>query len=561
MKYQDHYQAAPRDDHPAGRVSFRLTAAVIGVAALAAASIAGVACLSSSAPGRSARLATGAAANRQPYVGDVTRTGAMTRRPARQRERSALSSMAHRGTTAMRGRGARGRWTLLSQGMPAMASSLQAGRVYPASAAVDGDPGTRWSSAPVRTTWLKVDLLALDRIRKVVLDWNPAYAQAFKIEVSRHGHAWTTIYSTRSGTGGTQILHVRGTGRWLRLEATVPATGYGYSLWEMQAYGIQGKIPPPPGMPMPMPVPPFHPNLDPGESINVSPPVHGVRPDQNFVYPSYVTHYEFQTDCAVTRDRQVDPIVYPRMAKSAHMHTFMGARNTSQDSTLDSLSGSRTSCVIPQDHSGYWFPAMYDGNKPVLPVGPQVIYYKSGIYDYRTVRPFPRGLRFVTGDDMATRLQFAQARGAVEGWECGNSAWNWTFPRSCPPGSNLVIRYQAPSCWDGKHLDVPDHHSNMAYPIHIDGQLACPRSHPVAVPMLEFKIAFPVHGSLARYRLASGPAYTWHYDFFNAWNPTVLAALVHHCINQGLQCDTHGFDQYLPQFGAVLDAHYHLIHH
>src|ERR1700737_1927283 len=34
--------------------------------------------------------------------------------------------------------------TLLSQGMPAYASSTQGPRVYPASAAVDGDPGTRW---------------------------------------------------------------------------------------------------------------------------------------------------------------------------------------------------------------------------------------------------------------------------------------------------------------------------------------------------------------------------------------------------------------------------------
>jgi hypothetical protein len=81
------------------------------------------------------------------------------------------------------------------------------------------------------------------------------------------------------------------------------------------------------------------------------------------------------------------------------------------------------------------------------------------------------------------------------------------------------------------------------------------------VPMLEFKMAFPVSGDLAAMdlHLASGAASTWHYDFFDGWNPTVLSDLVKQCINQGLQCDNHGYDQYLPQFGAVLGPNYQLL--
>jgi Domain of unknown function (DUF1996)/F5/8 type C domain len=446
--------------------------------------------------------------------------------------------------------------TLLSQGMPAYASSTQDPQVYPAWSAVDGDPGTLWASAWSDPQWLKVNLLAVDTIHKVVLNWEAAYARAFKIQTSLNGRTWTTIYSTTTGTGGVQTLRVSGRGRWVRMYGTARGTGYGYSLWEFQVYGKAG---PRPSM---MPPPPFSPNLDPGESIIVRPRVQGIKPDQNFVYPSYVTHYEFQTDCTVFKDRQNDPIVYPRMENhSAHMHSFMGALSTNAYSTTDSLSRSKTSCLTPEDHSGYWFPTLYAGRTAINPVGPQVIYYKSGIYDYRTVRPFPKGLRFVVGNDMATEAQFQQSRGTVEGWECGNTAFHWTFPKYCPPGSHLVIRYQAPSCWDGVHLDVPNHQGNMAYPIHIDGKLACPAGHPVAVPMLEFKIAFPVSGNLSamHLHLASGPAYTWHYDFFDAWSPKVLAALVKHCINGGLQCDTHGYDQYLPQFGAVLGPNYQLL--
>jgi hypothetical protein len=447
--------------------------------------------------------------------------------------------------------------TLLSQGMPATASSTQDPAYLPASAAFDGDPGTRWASASGDPQWLQVDLIATDRITQVVLDWQAAYARAFQIQTSLNGRTWTTIYSTTSGTGGVQTLKVNGTGRYVRMYGTARAMGYGYSLWEFQVYGIAGNMPQLPGTPQ-MVTTPFGANLDPGQSITVSPPVHWITPDLNFVYPSYVSHYEFQTDCSVVKNEQIDPVVNPRVARSSHMHTFLGATAITPFSTTDSIMNGGTSCVIPQDHSGYWFPTLYNGSQPIDPVGPQVIYYKSGIYDYRTVRPFPRGLRFVAGNEMATEAEFQQSRGTVEGWECGNSAFNFTFPNSCPPGSDLVIRYQAPSCWDGVHLDVPGHHSNMAYPIHIDGKLVCPHSYPVAVPMLEFKIAFPVSGNLSHLRLSSGPASTWHYDFLNGWNPTVLAALVKHCINQGLQCDTHGYDQYAPQFGAVLGPGYQL---
>jgi hypothetical protein len=448
---------------------------------------------------------------------------------------------------------------LISKYMPAYASSEQDGPVWPPQAAVDDDPGTRWSSAPgTGTQWLEADLLSVATIRKVVLEWNGAYATAFKIQTSDNAKTWTTIYATTNGRGGTETLNANGTGRYVRVYATAGATQYGYSLWEFDIYGQPGPQP----MMNPAP-PPFDPNLDPGESITVNPPDKGTAEDINFVYPSYVTHFEFQTDCTVFKDAKNDPIVYPRKEnQSAHMHAFMGALSVNAYSTTDSLSNAKTSCLTPQDHSGYWFPALMSGNKIINPVGPQVIYYKSGIYDYRAVQPFPKGLRFVVGNDMANEAQFEQAPGTVEGWECGNSYFNFTFPKSCPAGTDLVIRYQAPSCWDGVHLDVTDHQSNMAYPIHnAQGRKYCPPGYPVAVPMLEFKMAFPVSGDLAAMdlHLASGGSTTWHYDFFDAWNPTVLAALVKHCINQGLQCDTHGYDQSKPQFGAVLGPNYQLL--
>ncbi|GAB3228841.1 DUF1996 domain-containing protein [Glycomyces halotolerans] len=268
-----------------------------------------------------------------------------------------------------------------------------------------------------------------------------------------------------------------------------------------------------------------------------------------------VTHHEFQANCTISHTANDDPIVYPGRSGASHHHTFLGNTGTDAHSTAESLREGDTSCLVPADRSAYWFPTLFNGDEAALSTWHQVVYYKSGVEDYTSVRPFPPGLRFVTGDPGATAEEFANAPGAVEGFECGESFHNYTFPDHCPDYSWLNVRYQAPSCWDGVNLDSPDHKSHMAYPV--DG--ACPGSHPVPVPMLEFKIHFPVNGDMSRVRLASGAASSWHYDFFNAWEPETLEALVVHCINGGLQCDSRGYDLYKPHRGAVLDENYELI--
>jgi hypothetical protein len=129
--------------------------------------------------------------------------------------------------------------TLLSQGKTATASSLE-NSSFPASAAVDGNTGTRWSSSFSDPQWLEVDLGASATISQVVLNWEAAYATAFQIQTSTDNTNWTTIYSTTTGSGGVQTLNVSGTGRYIRMYGTARATPYGYSLWEFQVYGTSG---------------------------------------------------------------------------------------------------------------------------------------------------------------------------------------------------------------------------------------------------------------------------------------------------------------------------------
>jgi hypothetical protein len=129
--------------------------------------------------------------------------------------------------------------TLLSQGKPATASSTENGGTGAANA-VDGNTGTRWSSAFSDPQWLQVDLGSTATISRVVLNWEAAYGSAYQIQVSANATSWTTIYSTTTGAGGTETLNVSGTGRYVRMYGTARHTGYGYSLWEFQVYGSGG---------------------------------------------------------------------------------------------------------------------------------------------------------------------------------------------------------------------------------------------------------------------------------------------------------------------------------
>jgi len=123
----------------------------------------------------------------------------------------------------------------LAAGRSVSASSTQVG--YPAGNAVDGNLGTRWSSAFSDPQWLQVDLGATATITRVVITWETAYATDFTIQTSADGSTWTTINTTTNGTGGVQTLNVSGSGRYVRLNTTRRATQYGASVWEFQVFG------------------------------------------------------------------------------------------------------------------------------------------------------------------------------------------------------------------------------------------------------------------------------------------------------------------------------------
>ncbi|MFI6478566.1 discoidin domain-containing protein [Nonomuraea sp. NPDC050663] len=115
---------------------------------------------------------------------------------------------------------------------PATASSTEGG-AFTAAMAVDGNAGTRWSSAFSDPQWIQVDLGSSKTVCRVGLRWEAAYGKDFTIQASPDGTSWTTLRAVTGATGGTASYDVAGSGRYVRVHGTARGTGYGYSLWEL----------------------------------------------------------------------------------------------------------------------------------------------------------------------------------------------------------------------------------------------------------------------------------------------------------------------------------------
>ncbi|MFK3980535.1 DUF1996 domain-containing protein [Micromonospora sp. NPDC050397] len=386
----------------------------------------------------------------------------------------------------------------LSQGRPATASSVEG--AYAASAAVDGNAGTRWSSAFSDPQWIQVDLGSARPISRVALNWEAAYASDFRIQTSTDATNWTTIHTTVNGTGGSKSITVAGNGRYVRLHSTKRATAYGVSLWEFQVFGDDGGAPPPP--------PPG------GPIVRVA---------------------EFPADCPFSHRLPDDPIIYPRLAGASHMHSFFGNTSTNANSDYTSLANASSNCNPAIDLSSYWVPTLYNNNVPVEPTIATFYYLGEGVRAdvVAQTQPMPLGLKIVAGNARATGGDDSIAR-----WSClhaGHIPPGKDFV-NCPAGTQMESYLDFPQCWNGRDLDSPDHKSHMAYPVN----QGCPSTHPVHVPKLRQVLRYPVNGNPANFRLASGPGYTMHGDFFNAWPAAEMERRVRDCIRPVIKCNHDG---------------------
>jgi len=244
--------------------------------------------------------------------------------------------------------------------------------------------------------------------------------------------------------------------------------------------------------------------------------------------------------CQYSHSLKDDPIVFPGKPGASHLHDFVGGKSIDAFSTATSLRAGGTTCAMPADASGYWVPALYENGVRVLPAGASkhaLFYYRrKGAPAGTMVQPFPLGLKMIIGNAHAKSPQENPQLGTDIIFKCGpGSTTDLPAPPTQCASGIMVMSLRFPNCWDGKNLDSPDHRSHMAYPV----KSRCPASHPVVLPRIESFFRYKVGtGPIGTITLASGPYYTAHQDFFNAWDPAVLQTLVTNCMNAQVDCGT-----------------------
>ena len=155
----------------------------------------------------------------------------------------------------------------IALGKPTTASSVQSS-AFIAANATDGKTSTRWASAFSDPQWLQVDLGATYSVNRVKLAWETAYGKAFQIQVSDDAVNWTTIYTATKASGGTQDINafLSVPGRYVRMYGTQRGTGWGYSLYAFEVYGMPAAVQPPAPPPVVPPAPPTPPIIDIGDT-------------------------------------------------------------------------------------------------------------------------------------------------------------------------------------------------------------------------------------------------------------------------------------------------------
>ncbi|MEV1014069.1 DUF1996 domain-containing protein [Micromonospora sp. NPDC049801] len=260
---------------------------------------------------------------------------------------------------------------------------------------------------------------------------------------------------------------------------------------------------------------------------------------------------EFRADCQYSHRLPDDPIVAPGLPGASHMHSFVGNKAVDANTVAGDLTKfTATSCKPIQDHSAYWVPTLYDNatGKPVETTGFRV-YYRSLAKNSTGQMPMPNGLRMISGD---AKKKQPTPRGATGQFYCAfygpgdldgvarSTNGNWPI---CGGTATLHFMLQFPDCWDGKHLDSPNHKDHVAY----GSGGTCPPGHPVRIPAITFDIQYPAKGTPAGYYLSSDKAgksaSSMHGDAFVVWDVNTMNKRTKNCVLGRRTCDNYGYQK------------------
>jgi hypothetical protein len=245
----------------------------------------------------------------------------------------------------------------------------------------------------------------------------------------------------------------------------------------------------------------------------------------------------FVSVCKFSHESRNDPIALPKMRGKSHLHQFFGNESTNARTTARKLRRRAATTCTADDRSAYWVPALSINGQVVEPSLMRA-YYMSAGKNPGTIQAPPKGLKAIGGNASALTPQSPN----VASWSCSTGypgPLYYTPTPRCAQRMVLVYSVHFPDCWDGVHLNSPDHQSHLAYSTpapNIFTWASCPASHPVPIPQLQVRVAYPTSGAETGVELSSGGMWSGHADFMNGWPQAKLEALVADCVRRGVDC-------------------------
>jgi uncharacterized protein DUF1996 len=230
--------------------------------------------------------------------------------------------------------------------------------------------------------------------------------------------------------------------------------------------------------------------------------------------------------CNYSHTLNDDPIVHPNMPGMSHTHDFYGSKVTDGSSTGQSLLGTPTTCKTPADSAGYWVPATYKADGTVVRAKYMLTYWIGPATG--KVVPFPVGMGLVAGNVNATGPQSTK----IIDWHCDNNTGgvlkspHLDHPYDCTPygGDGMIEEITFPTCWNGTGLTTAD----VTY-------TPCVKPFTKHLPKLTLRVHLGIQDPTG-ITLSSGPWWTLHADFLNAWDPARQQQLITDCIAAHVNC-------------------------
>ena len=258
---------------------------------------------------------------------------------------------------------------------------------------------------------------------------------------------------------------------------------------------------------------------------------------------------QFRMFCQYSHFSYDDPIVYPGQPGKSHLHMFFGNTEADANSTSDSLfnRGGGSCNGHELDRSGYWVPALMQGDTKTIVPTTILLYFKTN--NPGAVQTFPKGLRVIAGaspndPDGANRYRWKceDSIGRAAGtFEPINDGPFFDYIPDCRALGYETLGYMIdfPFCWDGKNLDSADHRSHMSFD--------CGGSHPVVLPQLQYIVHFTAPASNAGIHLSSDSlecqtgvvnrcGTTLHGDWWNAWHERTNQIWIDECSRKSVVC-------------------------